>query len=332
VNYNVDTNNSFKREEQFSVKARLGEGLGNDRLLNEQAMTRTIKTLKKFRKIINLRMIRVVLPVATSAVREASNQKEFLSLAQKETGFRFKVLDEEKEALYSYIGASRIIWPPKAVFFDLGGGSLEMVSTKDYKVEKIISLPLGALRLSERFISNPKGVLSKKDVLLLEKEIDDSLTSSDDLETSKDMPLVGIGGSVRAIARYHQEITKHRPTKLQNYVMDSFSIRSIRKNLCKLAYDEIANIDAIGKRRARSIAAASVVIDRLMQKLEIEKIIVSTYGLREGYLSEYLRSPSNINSHRLNIKKINDYAKDQLNTHDFPNKTNEYMRVSINYT
>lgn len=105
------------------------------------------------------------------------------------------------------------------------------------------------------------------------------------------MPLVGIGGSVRAIARYHQEITKHPLTKLQNYVMDSFSIRSIRKNLCKLAYDEIANIDAIGKKRARSIAAASVVIDRLMQKLEIEKIIVSTYGLREGYLSEYLRSP-----------------------------------------
>ena len=61
-----------------------------------------------------------------------------------------------------------------------------------------------------------------------------------------------------------------------------------------------------------------------MQKLEIEKIIVSTYGLGEGYLSEYLRSPSNINSHRLNIKKINDYTKDQLNTHDLPNKTNEY--------
>jgi exopolyphosphatase/guanosine-5'-triphosphate,3'-diphosphate pyrophosphatase len=308
VNYNVESNNIFKREKQFSVKARLGEGLGNDQLLGEQAMVRAIKALKKFRKVINLRMIRIVLPIATSAVREASNQNEFLCAVQKETGFRFKVLTDEEEALYSYIGASRVIWLPKALFFDLGGGSLEMVSTKDFKVKKVISLPLGALRLSERFVSNPNGVLSKKEAILLEKEIDDSLPSRSDLKISDDMPLVGIGGSVRAIARYHQEITKYPPTELHNYVMDSFSLQSIRKNLCKIGYNEIAEIDAIGEKRARSITAASFVIDRLAHKLEIKKIIVSTYGLREGYLFEYLRSPSNIKSCRLDIKSINNYT------------------------
>ena len=331
VNYDIVSNNSFTREEQFSVKARLGEGLGNDQVLTEQAMARAIRALKKFRKIINLRMIRVVLPIATSAVREASNQNEFLRAIQKETGFTFRVLSEEEEALYSYIGASRAICLPEAVFFDLGGGSLEMVSTKDFKVKKIISLPLGALRLSEKFVSNSNRVLSKKDALLLEKEIDDSLSSSSDLKILKDMPLVGIGGSVRAIARYHQKITKYPLTDLHNYVMDSFTLRSIRKNLCKLRYDEIAAIDAIGKKRARSITAASIVIDRLVQKLEITKIIVSTYGLREGYLSEYLRSPLDIYSRKLNKKDINNYTKDQQNIWDLQNKTNKYMRVSINY-
>nr|MBA3286383.1 hypothetical protein [Nitrosopumilus sp.] len=80
---------------------------------------------------------------------------------QKETGFRFKVLSEEEEAIYSYIGASRAICLPDALFFDLGGGSLEMVSTKDYKVKKIISVPLGALRLSEKFITKSDGVFEK---------------------------------------------------------------------------------------------------------------------------------------------------------------------------
>lgn len=331
VNYNVDSDNSFKREEQFSVKARLGEGLNKDRLLNEQAIVRALAALKKFREVINLRMIRIILPIATSAVREASNQHEFLWSVQKEAGFRFKVLTEEEEALYSYIGASRAIWLREALFFDLGGGSLEMVSTKDYKVKKIISLPLGALRLSEKFVSKTNGVLSKKDALSLKSEIYDSLPSSSDLKISNGIPLVGIGGSVRAIARFHQKITKYPLPIIHNYVMDSFSLQSIRKNLCKLGYDKIANIDAIGKKRAHSITAASFVIDTLMQKLEIEKLIVSTHGLREGYLSEYLRNPININSHRLDIKNICYYNKDQRNSWNLQNKTSECIHLLMNF-
>jgi exopolyphosphatase / guanosine-5'-triphosphate,3'-diphosphate pyrophosphatase len=162
VNYNVGSDNSFKSEEEFSVKARLGEGFSSDQFLSERAMTRVIGALKEFREIIHLRIIQNVLLIATSAVREASNQHEFLRSVQKETGFRFKVLSDEEEALYSYIGASRAIYQPEALFFDLGGGSLDMVSTKDFKVKKIISLPLGALRLSEKFITKSEGVFSKK--------------------------------------------------------------------------------------------------------------------------------------------------------------------------
>ena len=132
-----------------------------------------------------MKIIRNVLTIATSAVREASNQHEFLRLVQKETGFRFKVLAEEEEALYSYLGASRAIWLPEALFFDLGGGSLEMASTKDYKIKKIISLPLGALRLSEKYTLKPNGVFSKKAVFLLKTQITNTLPSSSDLKTSK---------------------------------------------------------------------------------------------------------------------------------------------------
>ncbi|MFZ0740065.1 MAG: hypothetical protein WAM54_00590, partial [Nitrososphaeraceae archaeon] len=142
VNYIVASDNSFRTDEEFSVKTRLGEGFSYNRSLSERAMTRAIAALKEFREVIHLKRIRNILTIATSAVREASNQHEFLRLVQKETGFRFKVLGEEEEALYSYLGASRAIWLPEALFFDLGGGSLEMTSTKDYKIKKIISLPL----------------------------------------------------------------------------------------------------------------------------------------------------------------------------------------------
>lgn len=330
VNYNVGSDNSFKTEEEFSVKSRLGEGFSSHQFLSERAMTRVIGALKQFREVIHLRIIQNVLPIATSAVREASNQHEFLRLVQKETGFRFKVLSEEEEAIYSYIGASRAICLPDALFFDLGGGSLEMVSTKDYKVKKIISVPLGALRLSEKFITKSDGVFAKKDAFLMERQIIDTLPSPSDLKISKGIPLVGIGGSVRTIARYHQKITEYPLTKLHNYVMDSFSLQSIRKNLSKLSYGEIADIDVIGNKRAHSITAASLVIEKLMQKVDIEKMNASTHGLREGYLSVYLRNPLNIYSRRLDTKNIHNYAKDQSSTKVLPNMTSEFMRMLIN--
>lgn len=330
VNYSVASDLSFKAEEECSIKVRLGEGLSFNNSLNTHAMTKAIAALKQFREIIHLRKIRNILPLATSAVREASNQQEFLSLIQKETGFRFKVLSENEEALYSYIGASRAVWLPEAFFFDLGGGSLELVLTNDYKVKKIVSLPLGALRLSEKYVSRSNGVLSRKDALSLEGEINDSLPSSSNLRISSDIPLVGIGGSVRAIARYHQNITKYPLTKLHNYVMDSSSIKSIRKNLSKLGYNKIAKIDVVGKKRAYTITAASFVIHALMRKFEINRLIVSTHGLREGYLSEYIRNPLILSTYSLDIKKINNRVVEKLNPWDLPNQSSEFIHLLVN--
>ena len=164
----------------------------------------------------------------------------------------------------------------------------------------------------------------------MEKEIFDTIPTASDLKISKGIPLVGIGGSVRTVARYHQKITKYPLTKLHNYVIDSFSIQSIRKNLLKFSYSEIADIDVIGNKRAYSIIAASLVIEKLMQKLEIEKMNASTHGLREGYLSEYLRHPLNIYSRRLDVKNIHNYAEDQLDTKVLPNIISEFMRILIN--
>ena len=109
-----------------------------------------------------------------------------------------------------------------------------------------------------------------------------------------------------------------------------FSLQSIRKNLSKLSYSEIADIDVIGNKRAYSISAAFLVIEKLMQKLETEKINASIHGLREGFLSEYLRHPLNIYSRRLDAKNIHYYAGDQQDTKLLPNIISEFMRLLIN--
>ena len=80
VNYIVGSNNSFRIEEEHSIKARLGEGLSEKGLLNDQSIIRVIEVLKLFREIINIKSIKHVLPIATSAVREAHNKHDFLRM------------------------------------------------------------------------------------------------------------------------------------------------------------------------------------------------------------------------------------------------------------
>ena len=99
-------------------------------------MSRAIDTLQVFRDIIQLNPIKSVLPIATSAVREASNKEDFLNTVSKETGFNFKVLSEREEALYSYVGAIKSLHIADSLFFDIGGGSLEIVYAERFKIKK----------------------------------------------------------------------------------------------------------------------------------------------------------------------------------------------------
>ncbi|MGB9003918.1 MAG: exopolyphosphatase, partial [Nitrosotalea sp.] len=100
VTYNVKDDDLFDVSQQEGIKVKLGEGLDEKGKLGKKPMLRAIEALRLFRDIIQLQPIKSVLPLATSAVREAGNKDEFLDEVYREAGFRFKVLSEKEEALY----------------------------------------------------------------------------------------------------------------------------------------------------------------------------------------------------------------------------------------
>jgi exopolyphosphatase/guanosine-5'-triphosphate,3'-diphosphate pyrophosphatase len=143
VNYYVDYNNAYKAYQQEGAKVRLGQDLVQTGVLAQESMKRTIDTLRLFRDIVDLQSIKHVVPIATSAVREAGNRTEFLEQVLHETGFRFTVLSGKEEAVYSYLGTLQSTCFPTALFFDIGGGSLELVYSENFKIKNFMSLPLG---------------------------------------------------------------------------------------------------------------------------------------------------------------------------------------------
>jgi exopolyphosphatase/guanosine-5'-triphosphate,3'-diphosphate pyrophosphatase len=291
VNYDVRRDKSFVAYGQHSVLAKVGEGLDQTGFLGDKPIRRTLKTLKQFRAIVDLEQSNHILPVATSAVREAGNREEFLKQTYQETGFKFKVLSEKEEAVYAFEGAKGATSVHAGLFFDLGGGSLEMVIYSEPMIRKILSVPLGGLRLTDLY-AKPDGSYTKKNYARMRKRILELLPEKKHLPTSKNLDLVGVGGSVRALARYDQMRREYPLNKLHNYSMKKNAVGSVHRALRKMSIRTLEKNPAIGQERSQSIIAGSLVVHLLMEKIGFRKLIVSTHGLRDGVLSAFLESPS----------------------------------------
>ena len=235
VNYDVKRDKTFAAYGQESILARLGEGLDETGFLADQPVKRTINALKLLRDIVQVQQVNHVLPIATSAVREAGNKALFLKQAVVETGFAFKVVSEREEAVYSYSGARAALNVRSGLFFDLGGGSLEMVIFQESKVKKILSVPLGGLRLTDLYAGS-NGAFSRKNYARMRKRILDLLPETASLNTELKLDLVGVGGTVRAMARFDQIRDQYPVNKLHNYTMKRNSIESISQVLNKMKF------------------------------------------------------------------------------------------------
>lgn len=290
VTYDVRQDSSFTVFDQKSVPARLGEGLSQTGFLGTTPMRRALDGLKFFKEVNDFNGVRHTLPVATSAVREAANSEEFLGQVLQDTGFKFRILSGREEALYSYTGAARSLGQSNILFFDIGGGSLEFVYSRNYRVRKILSLPLGGLRLTQMY-GDSESSFRQKDWEKMEERVLELLPSSHELGLAKETTLVGVGGNLRALARWDQEMRDYPLNKLHNYSMKRQTLSLMANEVSRLSSKEIAEIDVIGKDRAETLAAGALVVQSVMKKLGFARLTVSTHGLRDGILSSFLDDP-----------------------------------------
>jgi exopolyphosphatase / guanosine-5'-triphosphate,3'-diphosphate pyrophosphatase len=301
VIYEVRKDNSFIGVQQESAKVKLGESLAYSDSLNEQSILKSIDVLLQYRDIARLETANKVLCVGTSAVREARNGQYFIDQVLKKTGFRIRVLNGQEEAYYSYLGASMMTCIPNGLFFDLGGGSLELVYTEDFNVKKAEALPLGALRLSRTF-ANEDGSFSKKNCDNMTQRILDTLPTKKNYGIGIDTLFVGAGGTLRALGRYNQKHSGFPFEKIHNYRLKLDTIDSLRKDLSFLKPSEISSRWSFDSSRVETVVAGIHVIQSIMKKFEFEELIISGYGIREGILASFIQNPNTLENH--NIERL----------------------------
>ena len=156
--YDIYKNGHYKKQYQKQDYVQIGSELNrNDNIISDRNVDRTIKALDNFKKDLKEKNIDVVIPIATSAVRDATNQKFVVDTLEDNTGFLFNILSGPEEGFFSYLGAQSYMHIPNGLFFDLGGGSLELMYVQEFRILKTICLDMGVLRLSEELVNYNSG-------------------------------------------------------------------------------------------------------------------------------------------------------------------------------
>ena len=276
----ISENGSYKMIDQAKVMVRLSEGMAKSNLLREPAMKRALETIKLFKKLIDSHHVDETIAVATAAVRNASNRNVFLKTVEKDTGLEFTVITGEQESYYDYLGVINTIDIDDCIIVDTGGGSTEIILVKAREIRNMISIPYGAVVLTEKFLKN-KGE-TKANFKKLEEFVSDKIRKIEWLEHLEDMTIVGLGGSIRNLSKVHQSRTGLLLGGIHNYSMNAVEVNETYDMITKTEVQERRKLPGLGRDRADIIIGGLVPMKTIMGHVRSNRLVIGGHGLREG--------------------------------------------------
>ena len=279
----------WKRTDEIHEAVRIGEGSDKTGALGDAPMERALTTIELFDHFCRASGLDEVHPVATSAIRTASNREEFLARAREHLDVR--VLSEEEEARYGYLAAVNSTSLADGAVLDLGGGSLQLVQVHERQAQELRSWPLGAVRMTERFLDDD-GPASKKQLKALRSHVAAELEAAPWLADSES--LVAIGGTVRNLAVAAQ-IEAGLPTfGVQGFVLVHEALDALVERLAAMTVAERAKVPGIKAARGDLILAGATTIQTVMREGGFDTLEVTEAGLREGVFFERHLTPTGL--------------------------------------
>jgi exopolyphosphatase/guanosine-5'-triphosphate,3'-diphosphate pyrophosphatase len=273
----------WKRTDEIYLAVRVGEGLEASGKLAKAPMKRALEAADLFAHFCRAVGIEAedIVPVATSAIRDASNQAAFLDRVQRDTGLHVRVLAKEEEAYYGFLAAVNSTTLADGVVLDLGGGSLQLVEVRGRHAEKLGSWPLGAVRMTEHFLPDPDEA-PKKARKALRAHVEQTLADDAPWLERAGRRLVGIGGTMRNLAAAVQAEEGLPSLGVQGFEIRRERLDDLIEELAGLPASKRASIKGIKYGRADLILAGAIVVQSVLEAGGFDAIEVTEAGLREG--------------------------------------------------
>ena len=248
--------------------------------LDASAVTSTVDALEDFALLVSGFGIRTIHAVGTAALRESANVAGIIDAAANRFGIPLRIIDGKDEAAYCFLGAIHGLPVSNGLLADIGGGSMEIVGFTQRRMDWSVSLPLGSLRIANRF--GLTDLAAKADVESAYRHVYQTLTDAGIPRQTDAGVLVASGGSARLLSRLHRGLEPYPIIKTHGYQITAGSLGSQVRVLSGVSLSDRAGMVAMNPDRGNSIVGGAIVAHALAQFTGADSIMVSGQGLREG--------------------------------------------------
>ncbi|HSH01599.1 MAG TPA: Ppx/GppA phosphatase family protein [Anaerolineae bacterium] len=273
----------YRLEDQIREVVRLRQGM-TEQGLSPAARERALATMRLFKRFCAGYGVDTILATATSAVREAPNGPAFVRQVKEETGITLQVLTGEQEAYYGVLGVLNEIPMETGYILDIGGGSAQISEVRNGRFHRGDALTLGALALSERFITNDP--ITNDEIKTIQTEIDAQLDTLKWVKPRDNYQIAGLGGTIRNLAQMVAARNKTSLWALHGVELSRDDILWCLQTLQEKPLADRQKIAGLNSDRADIILPGILVLLAVMARIDIPHIKISTNGLREGIFLE----------------------------------------------
>ena len=264
---------------------RLGEGVFSGGLLSPESMSETVRVLRRFNRAIQEWGTDSVHVVATAALRDARNSRAFLEWVRSTTGWTIEIISGLEEARLIHLGivSSSRIGVDSALLVNLGGGSCELTLSRKGQLRDTVSLPLGAVRLTNEFLKHdpPRKSELKRLRGFVGREIG---KVQDRIKSARVRAVIATSGTAAALAGVATHLARFKSGRASAATREM--MRRIVKQITRLPIEQRRKIPGIGPRRAEIICAGAVVYAELLERCHLSGFRYSALGLRDGILAQ----------------------------------------------
>jgi exopolyphosphatase / guanosine-5'-triphosphate,3'-diphosphate pyrophosphatase len=264
---------------------RLGESVFREGLLSPNAIADTVKVLRRFHRAVQREGADTVRVVATSALRDARNSRAFLEWVRSATGWKVEIISGLEEARLIHLGLTSALRVPASptLMVDLGGGSCELTISNGGHIRETVSLPLGAVRLTNDFLQHdpPRKPELRRLRGFLAREIG---RIADRIIRARPKVVIATSGTADSLAALCHGLYKTKGTRAAT--VSRSQMRRMAKMLARRRLEERIKLSGVGPRRAEIIVAGAEVYSGLLERCQLAGFRYSPLGLRDGILAQ----------------------------------------------
>jgi len=263
---------------------RLGKGLDATGRLAEDAIAASLEICREYRRVLDDHGVARPIVIATQAAREAANARDFVDPAERILGTSIQVIAGEREAELAATAVARTfpeLAAARYLVVDVGGGSTEIIAVETGRVLAQVSLPIGAVRLTERHLKHDPP--TAPEIAALTADIDRHLAT---LALPHGVPVVGTAGTATTLAAVKLGLTRYDPAAVTGLRLSRDAVVMLLGRLLAASVAERRAVPGIEPQRADVIAAGAAIFARILQRIDATVLITCDRGIRWGVAYE----------------------------------------------